>query len=1308
MPDTAYSMADPRLAALLLRLPRLGVPVLPADYDRCALVLPPGRGLDAAVFADTLTALLAKDADQRRILRRELQRLFPAEPPDPAAGETQGPTAPSPVPPTPTPDPAPVPGSGATPPTAGLLVGRPEHPRPRALAPALLALVVLLVMPGDVGQRPAPPPPAQPPIIDPPPPAAGVLPAHPIHSFNTWVPIFTAAPLSPPRPWSALLLALAAALGGGWLWRRARQLRDPPAAPERYRYRPDGPTVLTWSAADRGLPDLRRLFGRDQRRALIWGVRHYIAAHPSPRLDAAATVTASARAGRPEIRFEPLRRLREVWLWRDTALAGPEPAALIQTLDHDLVRAGLRVRHGAFSAVPDPLWLDLDPAGRRPIRPLRANPLDLGSDAHTALVVVLTDGRGLAAALRGGGARAARVHRVLRELAAWPRCVLVDCADDTLDLPALAARYRLACLPPGRLPAWLAERPDTGRAPPHRPAGPGADLRFWAACCALPALPVTAAQARALHDLLGLPPAWRLPDPGTGRGWDGSDGPRLSAAERRGLLCELADQVRADRGRAPTGARRRLDRVLDFWQRHCRDLAADHRPHILDAGGPRPWSDGPAAHRLGSERRLLDLWRDADNRDADQQPILAMAVADLHDRWRFYDQQGLTKARDALCERLAELAAADLGDPADDRIHLPWATIALRERRGEPRGTTLTRLYRMGFAGAKLAPGQRPRLGFEVRLALGLLAGAALWAGARILIPAHPALAPIAEPLADRLDAAARTAFRAQTLVTQDGGQVHAASRKIAAAAPLRPGERLSLHWCWSGAAPAAAAPDPCARLWAATADPRRLNLAPAGPPDAPERTVLLHAGTLAEPIRACAPDWPDLVVAVIAADPWQYPAADNNSGARQLAIQLLDSGAADLALIGPDWAAAARTLAARWSFVADSQWLFFTPRSPGAEPGESDPPPLGAHRALIHANYAGLADHLRTRVQGLLDPADPRERPDPAVADIRVLAGTPRLWGGLERETIDLAGGTKMEFLTLCPGTFTMGADGLVERRLPTLAATALGVDAATLTPTTRVAIGTLGEEQNARLRQTLEQGLGTTLDDADWQAVGDLQAARAAFEKNLVWADEDPAHPVLLNAFALARTETTAAQHAALTAAAAPAADRATLPAAEVDWDTAARSCRALPDGNLPSEAQWEYAARAGSRTAWSWGDEADAAGDYAWFGGNSGYEAHPVDGKRPNPLGFADLHGNLWEWTRDCYSESAYQERAGQPRADPLEDSGSCRLRAVRGGSFSYMPWLLRSASRYWYAPTFRYERLGFRCVRSPPRSLESLSP
>ncbi len=1300
MPDTAYSMADPRLAALLLGLPRLGVPVLPADYDRCALVLPPGRGLDAAVFADTLTALLAKDADQRRILRRELQGLFPPEPLDPAPGEPQGPTAPSPV--HPTPDPAPVPGSGATPPTVGLLIGRPEHPRPRALAPALLALMVLLVMPGDVGQRPAPPPPPeQPPIIDPPPPAAGALPEHPIHSFNTWVPILTATPLSPPRPWSALLLALAAALGGGWLWRRARQLRDPPAAPERYRYRPDGPKVLTWSAADRGLPDLRRLLGRGQRRELIWGVRHYLAAHPSPQLDAGATVTASARAGRPAIRFEPLRRLREVWLWRDTALAGPEPAALIQTLDHDLVRAGLRVRHGAFSAVPDPLWLD-----RRPARPLRANPLDLGSDAHSALVVVLTDGRGLAAALRGGGAPAARVHRVLRELAAWPRCVLVDCADDTLDLPALATRYRLACLPPGRLPAWLAERPDTGRAPPHRPAVPGADLRFWAACCALPALPVTAAQARALHDLLGLPPAWRLPDPGSGRGWDGSDGPRLSAAERRGLLCELADQVRADRGRAPTGARRRLERVLDFWQRHCDDLAAaaDHLLPVIGAGEPRPWSDGPAAHRLGSERRLLDLWRDPGDRDAHHQPVLALAVADLHDRWRFYEQQGLTKARDALCERLAELSAADLGEPADDRIHLPWTTVALRERRGEPRGTALSRLYLMGFAGAKRAPGRRPRLGFEVRLALGLLAGAALWAGVRILIPAHPTLAPMAEPLADRLDAAARTAFRAQTLVTQDGGQVHAASRKIAAAAaPLRPGERLTLHWCWSGAAPAAAAPDPCARLWAATADPRRLNLAPAGPPDAPNRTMLLHAGTLAEPIRACAPDWPDLVVAVIAADPWQYPAADN-SAARQLAIQLLDSGAADLAVIGPDWAAAARTLAARWSFVADSQWLYFTPLSAGTAPSQ-DPPPLGAHRALIHANYAGLADHLRTRVQGLLDPA---ERPDPAVANIRVLAGTPRLWGGPERETIRLADGTAMDFLTLCPGTFTMGADGLVERRLPTLVAAALGVDAATLTPTTRVAIGTLGEEQNTRLRQTLEQGLGVTLDDADWQAVGDLQAAGAAFKKAIEWPDEGPAHPVLLNAFVLARTETTAAQHAALTATAAPTADRARLPAAIDDWDTAVRTCQGLPGSDLPSEAQWEYAARAGSRTAWSWGDEAAAAGDYAWFSSNSESQAHPVDSRRPNPLGFADLHGNLWEWTRDCWSDSAYQERAGQPRADPLEDSEECRLRVARGGSFLYEPWFLRSAYRPWRAPSVRRGNFGFRCVRSPPRSLESLSP
>ena len=1369
-----FSTADPRLLTLLRRLPLLGVPVLSADYDRCERVLPPGRGLDAATFEHTLVALLAKDETQRRTLRREVRRLFPCVPAARVRTGTDGETdraehvgadtgddadaagAPS-LAPTPDPDAGPAPR---------LLIGRTERRDRLALAVALVAVLVFLLIPADVRQPPpvAAPPPltTAPPAAEPPATAPGALPEHPLPRFNTWVPLITRTPVTPPLPWPASMLALTGLLGLVWLWRRARTLRDPPGDPRRHRYRPGGEAVLCWPSGAHRLPDLLE---RDQRRALIWGVRQFTTQRPTHRLDTSATVAASARVGRPEVRFEPARRLREVWLWRDTRLADPEPGALIEELDRDLTRAGLRVRHAAFSAVPDPIWLDLDPTGRRRAHPTPASPLDLGGEAREALVAILTDGRGLAAALRAGGARAACLHRCLRALGTWPRCCLVDFAGDTLDLPGLLRGLDLpkgqdlACIAPGDLPAWLAERPASGAAATRPAAAPSADALLWAACCALPGLPITAAQERALFKQLGLPAAWRLPEAAPGQGRAGADGRRFTPAERRALLCELAQQVGCDGldrrwghqetggrgfsrsrsrrrglgpaeasasgaegldgGRAPAGPRRRLDLALDFWQQELAKLGLErgdprYAPAIESTLEPSPepspepdwpdsWHDSPASHRLRIEHWLLELWRDPDPAVAAGPHPVASAARQLYERWRFYENpvDGLTKRHAApltkelaaLRERLAELCAADLGDPADGRIHLPWDSARIRELPGEPRGTTLSRLFQMGFGGAERPASRRPRLGFEVRLALGLLAGALVGA---LLEPARPAPGMIAEHFPYTLDAKAESAFRAQTHLKNDGARLSAASRKLTAVAPIRAGERLDLHWSWSGVeagTPGRDAPAP-------------ENLTPIGSPDPERRTVLLHTGTLAEPIRACATDWPGLSVAVIAADPWRYPAdPDNNRAARQLAIQLLDSGAVDLAIIGPDWAAAARELAGQWSFVTDSQWLFFQERGRPADAGGT-PAPLGRHRALIQADYARLAAHLRERVHGVLDAQDPAEQLPPEVAGISVLAGTPRLWGGPERETVRLADDTPMEFVTVCPGTFTMGADDLVQRRLPVIVAETLGVAPDRLTPQTRLDAQTLGEQANTRLRTALQEGLGVSLIDDDWKGVTDLRSAGDAFASWLDQADERPAHPVLMNAFQIARTETTQAQRKALIPAAPAPGTDGRLPAANDDWDQARAACGALRDGDLPTEAQWEYAARAASRTAWSWGDEASDAGDYAWSYDNGGVKAHPVGGKQPNPLGLADMHGNLWERNRDCYSETAYRDRASRLAADPLEDGGKCGGRGFRGGSFGYEPRYLRSALRHDRMVGLKY--IGFRCVRSGPPSLEHSSP
>jgi formylglycine-generating enzyme required for sulfatase activity len=114
------------------------------------------------------------------------------------------------------------------------------------------------------------------------------------------------------------------------------------------------------------------------------------------------------------------------------------------------------------------------------------------------------------------------------------------------------------------------------------------------------------------------------------------------------------------------------------------------------------------------------------------------------------------------------------------------------------------------------------------------------------------------------------------------------------------------------------------------------------------------------------------------------------------------------------------------------------------------------------------------------------------------------------------------------------------------------------------------------------------------------------------------------------------------------------------------------------LPAEAEWEYAARAGTQTPWSFGDDASTLGDYAWFRGNSGDQSHPVGNKQPNPWGLYDVHGNVWEWVEDCWHGS-YQDAPTDGRPWLTEGGGDCGRRVIRGGSWDNVPVALRSAYR-----------------------------
>jgi formylglycine-generating enzyme required for sulfatase activity len=255
---------------------------------------------------------------------------------------------------------------------------------------------------------------------------------------------------------------------------------------------------------------------------------------------------------------------------------------------------------------------------------------------------------------------------------------------------------------------------------------------------------------------------------------------------------------------------------------------------------------------------------------------------------------------------------------------------------------------------------------------------------------------------------------------------------------------------------------------------------------------------------------------------------------------------------------------------------------------------------------------------------------------------------------------------------------------------------------------------------------------------------------------ADEAPQHQVSLPSFALGRHDVTRAEYAAFVRETGyPAGDgcgrghaifkwekdpKVTWenpghaqtdrdPVVCVSWQDARayvawlnrKAHRGAASANgpyrLPSEAEWEYAARAGTTTKFYWGDDDADAPVHAWFNANSGCQnihgllcdggqTHPVGAKPPNAFGLYDMAGNVWQWTEDCYDNSyagiPADGRANEtPSSDPKakDGQGNC-LRVDRGGSWMFPAWLLRPATRERNPADYRADIMGFRVAKTLP--------
>jgi formylglycine-generating enzyme required for sulfatase activity len=129
------------------------------------------------------------------------------------------------------------------------------------------------------------------------------------------------------------------------------------------------------------------------------------------------------------------------------------------------------------------------------------------------------------------------------------------------------------------------------------------------------------------------------------------------------------------------------------------------------------------------------------------------------------------------------------------------------------------------------------------------------------------------------------------------------------------------------------------------------------------------------------------------------------------------------------------------------------------------------------------------------------------------------------------------------------------------------------------------------------------------------------------------------------------------------------------------------------LPTEAEWEYACRAGAETEYSFGEPEDLLGKYAWYMANSLGRSHPVGWLKANDLGLFDMHGNVWEWCQDVYEGKG---KGGD--GENTEDIRDTKSRVLRGGSFGSLASNVRSAYRSFNVPTNRFFSSGFRPART----------
>jgi formylglycine-generating enzyme required for sulfatase activity len=322
--------------------------------------------------------------------------------------------------------------------------------------------------------------------------------------------------------------------------------------------------------------------------------------------------------------------------------------------------------------------------------------------------------------------------------------------------------------------------------------------------------------------------------------------------------------------------------------------------------------------------------------------------------------------------------------------------------------------------------------------------------------------------------------------------------------------------------------------------------------------------------------------------------------------------------------------------------------------------------------------------------------------------------------KTLDLGNGIKMELVLIPAGKFTMGTEkptpvdeqGFREKIVVGRAALAVGAGVLLVLLGTVVvrAIRRRGRPQYSLARfvaMIVVAGVGV-LGGTHWwesarilaEAKAEYQAAWARFKKSYDW--EKPAHEVTLSTpYYIGRCEVTQEQYQQVMGNNPSYFKGRDLPVEQVSWEDAQEFCKKTSEKTgwvvrLPTEAEWEHACRAGTKTTYCTGD-AEADLDRAtWYGKNGGNTTHPAGQKAQNAWGVHDMHGNVWEWCADRYAD--YGTGAVTDPQGPADGAG----RVLRGGSWLGDPGYCRSARRLGRDPGDRFGDFGFRVVGSLPRT------